>query len=100
MLELGLGQLRLTPDQFWDMTIYELNRALSGMQEMRQADNVNRLVACWYNGMFAQADLKKYSFDKWVKDLEPYKQTKQQSLKQNEKQFKEAQRLWQDSQIH
>lgn len=29
-MELGLGQLRLAPDQFWRMTLQELNAAARG----------------------------------------------------------------------
>lgn len=79
MLGAALGVLGWTQGQFWDSTYYEFVLASNALSKHLENQNRTRMMISWYDGMFAQANLKKYPLKKWLKDLES-EETKQKRI--------------------
>jgi uncharacterized phage protein (TIGR02216 family) len=47
LMQLGIGQLRLTPHEFWRCTLRELGAALRPLSEPLQRRNLNDLMRQW-----------------------------------------------------
>lgn len=71
MLGAALGVLGWTQGQFWDSTYYEFVLASNALNKHLENQNRTRMMISWYDGMFAQANLKKYPLKKWLRDIEP-----------------------------
>jgi uncharacterized phage protein (TIGR02216 family) len=46
-MQIGIGQLHLTPTEFWRCTLRELVSALSSPSEPLQRQNLNELMRQW-----------------------------------------------------
>ena len=92
LLAKGLGELGLSPPQFWSMTLRDLHIALKGFYELEDRRHRSRMYEMYFAGAFSQANLKRMTAEKWASQLKP------KDPKHEEQKLENLRKLWQDYQ--